>query len=158
YYPLPLDATALTARTVRTGEVVHVADVLADDSYSGKEFAQAAQYRAALGVPIVQGGKVIGAIFVARAVPGLFTLAQVELLRTFAQQAAIAIENARQFQQIGQSLRQQTATTDVLRAISRSAFDLGTVLHTLVESAVRLCEADRGTITRQKDGVFYRAE
>jgi GAF domain-containing protein len=157
-YPMAVDAPTVTSRTVRSADIVHVGDVLADQTYGIKEFARAAHYRAGLGVPVMQDGRVIGTIFVGRTVPGLFTPAQVELLRTFAQQAAIAIENARVFAELSESLRHQTATNEVLRVISRSAFDLDNVLHTLVESAARLCDAEHGTITRQRDGVFYRAE
>jgi signal transduction histidine kinase len=87
-----------------------------------------------------------------------FTDKQIALVETFADQAAIAIDNVRLLDELRQSLQQQTATADVLKVISRSAFDLQTVLQTLVASAVRLCDAEKGAITRQKGGVFYRAE
>jgi K+-sensing histidine kinase KdpD len=107
---------------------------------------------------MVRDEQVVGAIFVARRQPGLFSDAQVQLLKTFADQAVIAIENVRLFNETKNSLDQQTATADVLKTISRSAFNLQTVLQTLVESAARFCDADGGAITRQRNGVFYRAE
>ena len=148
-----------------TGETVLVPDVLADPDYNYGVGPQLGNYRALLGVPLIRDGKVEGVFGLQGREPGAFTQRQIELVRTFADQAVIAIENARLFNEVQaktrdleELLQQQTATADVLKVISRSAFDLQAVLHTLVEFAAKLCDADKATITRQIDGVFYRAE
>ena len=164
-HDVPLERGSITGRCALEGRVVHVTDVLADPEYTWSEIQKIGGYRAGLGVPLLRDGTVVGVIFVNKILPQPFTEKQIELVSTFADQAVIAIENARLFDEVKartedlrESLQQQTATADVLKVISRSAFDLGAVLRTLVESAARLCEADKGTITRQKDGAFYRAE
>jgi len=115
-----------------------------------------------LGVPLLREGNPIGALFLTRGVVELFTQQQIDLVTTFADQAVIAIENVRLFDEVqarthdlSEALQQQTATADVLKVISRSAFDLQTVLDTLVISAARLCDADRACIF-QKQGEVYR--
>jgi hypothetical protein len=107
---------------------------------------------------MVRDEQVVGAIFVARRQPGLFSDTQVQLLKTFADQAVIAIQNVRLFNETKNSWEQQTATADVLKIISHSTFDLRTVLQTLVESAARLCAANNATIIREQNGGFYAAE
>src|SRR5262249_17741267 len=121
--------------------------------------------RTGLGVPLMKVGTAVGVIMLFRKTVRPFTDRQIALVNTFAEQALIAMENTRLFEEVQtrtreltESLQQQTGTADVLKVISRSAFDLRSVLQTLVESAARLCDADKGTITRQIDGVFYRAE
>jgi len=160
-FPMRLTDETVTARAIRTRSVCQVADVLSDLEYPPKDAVHAAQvggYHGCLGVPMIRDEQVVGAIFVGKKQPGLFSDAQVQLLKTFADQAVIAIENVRLFNETKNSLEQQTATADVLKIISRSTFDLQTVLQTLVESAARFCAADNATVVREKDGLFYTAE
>jgi two-component system, NtrC family, sensor kinase len=156
--PIAVDRGSVVGRSVIDRQLVHSSDVLADPEYTRFDAQAIAGYRAVLGAPLVREGNVVGVLFLARTRPGPFTEKQIELVSTFADQAIIAIENTRLLNELQQSLQQQTATAEVLKVISRSTFDLPAVLHALVETAAQLCDADKGTITRQRDGAFFRAE
>ncbi len=151
-----------TARVALERRTIHVPDVLADPEYTyGVKAVE--PFRSILGVPILKGEELLGVLLIYHLELRPFTDKQIALLETFADQAAIAIENARLFEterqrtrELTESLEQQTATSEVLKVISRSAFDLQPVFDAIAENGVRLCEAERAFIFRF-DGEFLRA-
>ena len=130
-YPMVPDRSMMSGRVILTKSVVRVADTHADSEYN-RNSAAAGGWRRMLAVPMLREGEPIGAFVVAWPEPGETPEHHVDLLKTFADQAVIAIENVRLFNELRESLQQQTATTDVLKVISRSSFDLQSVLDTLI--------------------------
>ena len=161
--PLQPGRGSATGRAALEGRAINIPDALADPEYRAAGYHKAFGYRSMLAIPLLREGTAIGTFTLTRDEVNPFTEKQKELATTFADQAVIAIENARLFDEVqartrdlSESLRQQTATADVLKVISRSTFDLQTVLDTLVELAVRLCEAERGLLFR-RDGEIYKS-
>src|SRR6202142_735260 len=155
----------LIGRVALENQVVHIVDAWNDPEYAEKDEARVGNVRAMLGVPLMRNGEPIGAFALGRAEPVPFTQRQIDLVTTFADQAVIAIENVRLFDEVQaktrdleESLQQQTATADVLKVISRSTFDLQAVFDTLISSAVNLIGSQHGTIyVREGDGFPIRA-
>ena len=155
--PLRAGSPSGTGRAAGTGVVSHIPDVLQDPDYRLTEGQRLGGYRANLAVPLLREQKLIGVFVLARPTPGPFTPRQIALVHTFADQAVIAIENARLFEaeqqrtrELSESLEQQTATSEVLQVISSSPGDLQPVFATMLENAVRICDAKLGALYRRE--------
>jgi GAF domain-containing protein len=151
----------LAGRVLLEGHTVHIPDVLADREYTFSEGQKIAGFRSGLGVPLMREGTPIGVIVLWRKWVRPFTEKQIELVTTFADQAVIAIENVRLFDEVqartrelSESLEQQTATSEVLRVISSSPGGLEPVFTAILENALRICEAKFGMLNRYVDGAF----
>jgi class 3 adenylate cyclase len=155
--PRPAGDDTASGRAILRRAVVQIPDVLADPTYGVLNVAQTVNYRSALAVPMLRDGNPIGAVAVARAQIGSFSAGQVALLKTFARQAVIAVENVRLFKETKEALEQQTATSDVLKVISSSPGELEPVFQAMLESATRICEAKFGVLYLYDDGKFRPA-
>jgi GAF domain-containing protein/HAMP domain-containing protein len=155
--PVNPDRGTATGRAMLEGRTIHIADVTSDPDYAWTEAQEAGGFRALMGVPLLRDGIPIGAMALGRQEARPFTDKQIELVSTFADQAVIAIENARLFEEVQartrdlqESLEYQTATSEVLNVISRSPSDIRPVLDTIVDTATRLCNVRDAIIFLRK--------
>src|SRR5262249_9528497 len=160
YCPRPLDGTTMGGLAMLSKQIVQFSPIIGNPAAppATQKFAAEFGFNSSIFAPMVRGEKVFGAIGVAQRESRPFDDKQIALITSFANQAVIAIENARLFDELqkrtddlSESLQQQTATADVLKVISRSTFDLRAVLDTLVKSAVRICRAEKGNVALLRD-------
>src|SRR5262249_27244972 len=134
----------VAARTAFEGKLLHVPDVLADPELAPSGYVSRGQFRSALGVPLLRNGETVGVFVLTRSEVRPYTDKQIELVKTFADQAVIAIENTRLLNELRESLEQQTATTEVLKVISSSPGNMTSVFEAMLSNALRICEAKFG--------------
>ena len=146
-FPRPPTREFAMTRAVLDSTVIHIPDVRQDSEFR-RDVVDAADVQALLAAPLLRDGRPIGAIGVNRSYPGPFTDNQIALLKTFADQAVIAIENVRLFQELKEALEQQTATSEILGVIASSPTDIQPVLDVVAENAARLCDAIDAQIVR----------
>jgi class 3 adenylate cyclase/putative methionine-R-sulfoxide reductase with GAF domain len=161
-YPIPPGRTSAATRAILTGNVAEIPDVQADPDYAHGDDAKTQGFRSLLAVPMLKDGQALGAIVIAQTQRGRFPEQQIQLLRTFADQAVIAIENVRLFEaeqqrshELSESLEQQTATSEVLKVIGSSPGELDPVFQTMLAKAIELCEASYGAMWL-REGDTYR--
>ena len=147
--PLPLKRSSIAGRAVVDCTTIHHDDVvpLLETEYPDAVNASPLGFRAVLGVPLMREREAYGAIFLFRREPRPYSAEQIALVQTFAQQAAIAIDNARSFKETKEALEQQTATSEILRVISHSPTDVQPVFDTIAEAALKLCRAGAAAVT-----------
>ena len=152
-YSTEPDRGSLFGRAILEGRTIHVPDVLADPEYDRSRLRDLVSVRAGLAVPMMREGTVVGVITLQRREPRPFSQKQIELVTTFADQAVIAIENVRLFDEVqartrdlSESLEQQTATSEVLKVISSSPGELEPVFNAMLANATRICDATTGTL------------
>ena len=163
-FPRPVNTASMFGRAILAREAVQTPDVLADPEHFSRTRVGGPdpEFRAIVAVPMLRAGTPIGAIALVRRMPGVYSAIQMELLQTFAEQAVIAITSAETYRalqtrtsDLQETLEYQTATSDVLKVISRSTFDLQPVLDTVAETAARLCDADQAATLPATAGCHY---
>ncbi|MEP7003922.1 MAG: GAF domain-containing protein [Chloroflexota bacterium] len=148
---------SVTARSIDNARLFNIADMeaLSDDEFAeGKEYAREFGYRAFLAAPLLKDGRAIGCIQLRRNAPGAFSPVQVDLVRTFAAQAVIALDNVRLFNSTKEALEQQTATSEILRVIAASPSDIAPVLDAIAASTARFCAAENTTVVLVEEGML----
>jgi two-component system, NtrC family, sensor kinase len=163
-FPRPLDEGSATSRAIRSRAVVNIPDVFKDPHFAYGSVARTANYRSVLAVPMMRDGEPVGVILAARPEAGPFSGKETELLRTFADQAVIAIENVRLFKELevrnrdlSETLEQQVATADILKVISASPTDAQPVFEMIAARAMSLCGADLCLVQRPDGDQVYLA-